>query len=63
MTTENNITITMQDVDVVRQTNPQFNRELSIAAISRTRAELTKSVTDSALEKQDADKENKHAKR
>ena len=63
MTEENNITITMQDVDVVRQTNPQFSRELSIAAISRTRAELTKSVTDSALEKQDAEKESKHAKR
>jgi hypothetical protein len=63
MTTENNITITMQDVDVVRQTNPQFNRELSIAAIARTRAELTKSVTDKALQKQDIDKESKHAKR
>ena len=41
MTTENNITITMQDVDVVRQLNPVFSEQLAIAAISRIRSENT----------------------
>jgi hypothetical protein len=39
MTTENNITITMQDVDIVRPINPEFNNQLLIAAASRLRAD------------------------
>ena len=34
MTNENNITITMQDVDVVRQVNPEFDKGLIVAAVS-----------------------------
>jgi len=63
MTEEPQVQITMADVDVVRQTNPQFNRELSIAAIARTRAELTKTITDEALQGQASKKGGKHAKR
>jgi len=39
MTEESNITITMQDVEVVRQINPEFNKELVVAAVARSRAE------------------------
>ena len=63
MPEEPQVQITMADVDVVRQTNPQFNRELSIAAIARTRAELTKTITDEALQEQASKKESRHAKR
>jgi hypothetical protein len=48
MTTENNITITMQDVDVVMATNPQFKQLLLIAAESRRRAELTQNIEKEA---------------
>ena len=41
MTTDNNITITMQDVEVVRQINPAFSEQLAIAAVSRIRSEGT----------------------
>ena len=51
MTTENNITITMQDVDVVMATNPQFKQLLLIAAESRRRAELTQDIEKEATEK------------
>jgi hypothetical protein len=37
--TSENIMITMEDVDVVRQVNPAFHRELVIAATARVRAE------------------------
>ena len=48
MTTENNITITMQDVDVVRTVDPNFNKQLLIAAASRMRAELTQNIEKEA---------------
>jgi hypothetical protein len=32
------VQITMEDVDVVRRLNPDFNNQLTIAATSRTRA-------------------------
>jgi hypothetical protein len=48
MTTENNITITMQDVDVVMATNSQFRQLLLIAAESRRRAELTQDIEKEA---------------
>ena len=51
MTTENNITITMQDVDVVMATNPQFKQLILIAAESRRRAELTQNIEKEATEK------------
>ena len=51
MTTENNITITMQDVEVVMATNPQFKQLLLIAAESRRRAELTQDIEKEATEK------------
>ena len=51
MTTENNITITMHDVDVVMATNPQFKQLLLIAAESRRRAELTQNIEKEATEK------------
>ena len=51
MTTENNITITMQDVDVVRQLNPAFADQLTIAAVSRVRAERTERIETEALDK------------
>jgi hypothetical protein len=57
MTPENNITITMQDVDVVRQLNPAFNDLLTIAAVSRLRAENTQRIEAEAVE------EKKNAKR
>tara|TARA_R110000824_G_scaffold164092_1_gene340146 strand:- start:196 stop:369 length:174 start_codon:yes stop_codon:yes gene_type:complete len=50
MTTENNITITMQDVDVVRQLNPAFNDQLTIAAVSRIRAENNQRIETEAVE-------------
>ena len=51
MTTENDITITMQDVDVVRQLNPAFSDQLLIAAVARTRAENTQRIESEAVEK------------
>ena len=51
MTTENNITITMQDVDVVRTVDPSFNKQLLIAAASRMRAEMTQNIEQEATEK------------
>ena len=58
MTTENtNITITMQDVDVVRALNPAFSDLLTIAAVSRLRAENTQRIEAEAVS------EKKNAKR
>ena len=51
MTTENNITITMQDVDVVMSTNPEFKQLLIIAATSRERTELTQKIAKEATGK------------
>ncbi len=51
MTTENNITITMQDVDVVMSTNPEFKQQLIIAATSRERTELTQKIEKEATTK------------
>jgi len=56
MTTENNITITMQDVDVVRQLIPAFADQLTIAAVSRVRAENTQRIESEAVEKKPAKK-------
>ena len=57
MTTENtNITINMQDVDVVRQLNPAFSDLLTIAAVSRLRAENTQRIEAEAVEKKPAKK-------
>ena len=50
-TTDNNITINMQDVDVVRQLNPAFGEQLTIAAVSRLRAENTQRIEAEAVEK------------
>ena len=55
--TENNITINMQDVDVVRQLNPAFSDLLTIAAVSRLRAENTQRIEAEAVS------EKKNAKR
>ena len=46
-----NITINMQDVDVVRQLNPAFSDQLTIAAVSRLRAENTQRIEAEAVEK------------
>ena len=51
MTTENNITIIMQDVDVVRTLNPAFAEQLTIAAVSRVRTERTERIETEALDK------------
>ena len=51
-----NITITMQDVDVVRQLNPAFSDQLTIAAVSRIRAENTQRIEAEAVEKKPAKK-------
>lgn len=56
MTTGNNITINMQDVDVVRQLNPAFSDLLTIAAVSRLRAENTQRIEAEAVEKKPAKK-------
>ena len=56
MTTENNITITMQDVDVVCALNPAFGEQLAIAAVSRIRAENTQRIEAEAVEKKTAKK-------
>jgi hypothetical protein len=56
MTTENNITITMQDVDVVRALNPAFADQLAIAAVSRLRAENTQRIEAEAVDKKPAKK-------
>ena len=56
MTTENNITINMQDVDVVRQLNPAFADQLTIAAVSRLRAENTQRIEAEAVEAKPAKK-------
>jgi hypothetical protein len=50
MTTDNNITITMQDVDVVRQVNPAFADQLMIAAVSRIRTENTQRIEAEAVD-------------
>jgi len=51
MTPENNITITMQDVDVVMALNPEFKQQILIAATSRGRGELTQNIEKEATEK------------
>ena len=51
MTTENNITITMQDVDVVMALNPEFKKQILIAATSRERTELTQKIEKEATAK------------
>ncbi len=51
MTTENNITITMQDVDVVMALNPEFKKQILIAATSRGRTEVTQKIEKEATEK------------
>ena len=51
MTTENNITITMQDVDVVRTVDTNFNKQLLIAAASRMRSEMTQNIEKEATKK------------
>ena len=51
MTTENNITITLQDVDVVMSCNPEPKQQLLIAATSRERTELTQKIEKEATEK------------
>ena len=64
MTTENDITITMQDVDVVRQLNPAFADQLTIAAVSRLRAENTQRIEAEAVESENTkhDKVSSNAK-
>jgi len=37
---ERNVLIKMHDVEVVRQLNPEFNNQLTIAAMAREDAEL-----------------------
>jgi len=37
---ERTLTITIEDMNVVRQLNPEFNLQLTIAATARTRAEF-----------------------
>ena len=61
MTTENNITITMQDVDVVRALNSTFADQLAIAAVSRLRAENTQRIEAEAVEAK-PDKKDSNAK-
>jgi len=56
MATDNNITITMQDVDVVRQLNSAFADQLTIAAVARIRAENTQRIEAEAVEKKTAKK-------
>ena len=51
MTNQNDITITMQDVDVVMACNPAFKQQIIIAATSRMRSELTQSIEKEATEK------------
>ena len=51
MTTENNITITMQDVDIVRTVAPEFNKQLLIAAASRMRASVVQNIEQEATKK------------
>jgi len=48
MTTDNNITITMQDVDVVIALNPEFKQQILIAAESRRRTEVTQNIEKEA---------------
>ena len=60
MTTENNITITMQDVDVVRQLNPAFSDQLLIASVARTRAENTQRIEDEVVTKPAKKVTNRH---
>ncbi len=50
MTTENDITITMQDVDVVASMEPRFKQALLIAATARIRSQLTQNVEREATE-------------
>ena len=54
MSDENNISFTMQDVDVVWTVDPDFNKQLLIAAASRMRAEMTQKIEQEATEKKDA---------
>jgi pentose-5-phosphate-3-epimerase len=51
MTTDNNITIIMQDVDVVMALNPEFKKQILIAATSRGRTELNQKIEKEATEK------------
>ena len=51
MTTENNITITMQDVDIVMALNPEFKQQILIAATSRERTEVTQKIEKEATGK------------
>ena len=64
MTTENNITITMQDVDVVRALNPAFADQLTIAAVARIGAENTQRIEADAVESENTkrDKVSSNAK-
>lgn len=48
---EQNILITLADVDVVRQVNPDFNQMLFAAAISRMRVENAYRTEFEAIEK------------
>ena len=48
MADETNITITMQDVDVVMVLNPEFRRQILIAATSRKRSEVTQDIEKEA---------------
>tara|TARA_R110002020_G_scaffold122857_10_gene278792 strand:+ start:334 stop:507 length:174 start_codon:yes stop_codon:yes gene_type:complete len=50
-TDDQNILITLADVDVVRQVNPEFNQMLFAAAISRMRVENTYRMEFEATEK------------
>tara|TARA_R100000315_G_scaffold62365_2_gene43526 strand:- start:2801 stop:2986 length:186 start_codon:yes stop_codon:yes gene_type:complete len=59
MTTESNVSINMQDVDVVRaapESPPatRIDRELWIAGVSRMRAEMTQNIEKEATEKKNA---------
>ena len=51
MTTENNITITMQDVDIVMALNPEFKQQIIIAATYRMRSEVTQNIEKEATKK------------
>ena len=51
MTTENNITITMQDVDIVMALNPELKEQILIAATSRMRSEVTQNIEKEATDK------------
>ena len=48
MADEPNITITKQDVDIVMALNPEFRRQILIAATSRKRSEVTQNIEKEA---------------